>query len=70
MEVEPERHHADAAELAIDVRTFGQFVDVLAPAGQDLLTMAGIRSDAEHAADMIEDDGGARKRAGQVDRVR
>ena len=70
VEVEAERDHADAAKLHVDVRTFGQFGDVLAPAGEDLLTVAGIRSDAEYAADMIEDDGGVREGAGQIDRVR
>ena len=32
--------------------------------------MAGIRSNAEYAANMIEDDGGARKGARKVGRIR
>ena len=32
--------------------------------------MASIRPDAEYAADMVEDDGGVRKGACEIDRIR
>ncbi len=53
VEIEAERHHADAAELDVDVGAFGQFDDVLAPAGEDLLPAAGVGADAEYAADVV-----------------
>ena len=31
--------------------------------------MAGIRTDAEHAADMVQDDGGVGKSPRQIDRI-
>src|SRR5215468_4028085 len=52
-EVEAERGHADAAELDVDIRAFGQFGDVLLPPVKDLLPAAAIRADAEHAADVV-----------------
>src|SRR6516164_7381647 len=70
VEVEAERGHADTAELDVDVRAFGQFADVLLPADENLLPMARIGADTEHSADMIEDDRGVGKGAGEVDRVR
>src|SRR5277367_1110096 len=70
VEVEAERGHPDAAELDVDIRTFGQFGDVLSPTGEDLLPVTGIGADAEHAADMIEDDRRVGESAGDVDRVR
>ena len=70
VEVEAERGHADAAELDVDVRAFRQFADVLPPAGEDLLAAAGIGTDAEHAADMVEDDRRVREGACEIDRIR
>src|SRR6202022_618788 len=70
VEVETKRGTADTSELDVDVWAFGQLGNVLAPAGEDLLPAPTIRADAEHAADMIEDDRGVGKRAGEVDRVR
>src|SRR6516162_914001 len=70
VKVEAERGHADTAELDIDVRAFGQFGDVFFPAGEDLRPPAGIGADPEHAANMVEDDRGVGKGAGEVDRVR
>src|ERR1700739_2641950 len=69
VEVEPKRGHADAAELDIDVRAFGEFGDVLLPAGQDLLAAAAVGADAEDPADMGQDDRGAREGAGKGDRI-
>src|SRR5215469_10179790 len=70
MEVEAERGHTHAAELDIDVRAFGQFGDVLLPAGEDRRPPAGVGTDTEDAADMVEDDRRSGKGAGEVDRVR
>src|SRR5271167_1110240 len=70
VEVEAERGHAHTAELDVDVRAFGQFGDVLLPAGEDLLPAARIGADAEYTADMVEDDRGVGEGAGEVDRVR
>jgi hypothetical protein len=69
VKVEPERGHADAAELDIDVRTFGQFGDVLLPIGEDLLAAAAIGADSQYAADMVENDRGIGKGPGEIDRV-
>src|SRR6516162_790516 len=49
--------------------TFGQFADLLPPTGKDLLPPAAIGADAEHAADMVEDDRRVGKSARQVDRI-
>src|SRR5215472_4680247 len=70
VEIEAERGHADAAELDIDVRALCQLGDISLPAGEDFLPAAGIGANAEHAADMVEDDRRVGERAGEVDRVR
>src|SRR6185312_3110038 len=70
MEVEAEGGHADPAKLDVNVRAFRQFADVLAPARQYLRPLSSIRSHAQHAADMVQDDGRVREGARQIDRVR
>src|SRR5437868_10514686 len=69
VKVETERGHADAAELDVDGRAFRQFADVLAPAGEYLLTAAGIGADAKHTTDMSEDYRRVREGAGAAERV-
>src|SRR4029077_19227670 len=46
-----------------------QFADILLPARVDILAMAAIRTHAEYAADMIEDDGGVREGACEIGRI-
>ena len=58
-----------AAELNVDVRRLGQLGDVFLPAGEDLLPPPAIRADAEHAADVVQDDRRIGKVTGEVDRV-
>jgi hypothetical protein len=69
VEIEAERGHADTTELDINIGAFRQFDDVLLPARKDLLPMAGVGADAEHTADVVEDDRRVGKGAGEVDRV-
>src|SRR5580765_1210059 len=55
--------HVDPAELGDDVRAGGELADRLLPLGVDVLGAAGVRADAERAAEVVEDDGGGGKRA-------
>src|SRR5207245_5220743 len=62
--------HVDPAELGDDVGTGGELRDGFAPLRVDILGVAGVWADTQRAAEVIEDDRGAGKRAGQRGDVR
>src|SRR5207302_10159698 len=62
--------HVDPSELGDDVGTGGELRDGFAPLRVDVLRVAGVGTDAQRPAEVIEDDRGAGKRAGQRGDVR
>src|SRR5208282_826729 len=61
--------HPEPAELHVGVGEAGNGVDAVAPLGKPLLALAGIRSDRQWRAAMIEHDRRLREGAGQIDNV-
>src|SRR5437870_3438157 len=61
MDGEPEHPHAEPAELDVDIGAGRQFADPSAPFCEDLVAPAGIRTEADGTADMVEDDWGRGK---------
>ena len=59
-------HHLDAADLGDDVLAGGEFGDCVAPAGEVLVVLAGVRAHAERTAEVVEDDRGVGEGAGEV----
>ena len=65
---ETEHPHTEPAELDMDVRAGRQLADLPAPRGEHLVTLAGIRAEADRPADMIEHDRCLGKAVRQVDK--
>ena len=66
MPTEPVDLHRDAAELRKDVGAFGQRPDDAPPLGEHLVRLAREGTDAERAAEVIEDNGGLGKCACEI----
>ena len=65
----PVDRHADAAELEHDVVARRDLGHRLPPPGEDLVALAGVRADAERAAEVVEDHRRVRHGAAQVDEL-
>src|SRR6202045_5109750 len=68
-EIESDHPHAEAAELDIGVGKGGDLLDQPAPLLERLVTLAGIGSDRDRAADMVEYNRRLREAARQIDEV-
>src|SRR3984893_765649 len=61
--------HAQPSDLDVDIRAGSNLADGGAPLGECLLALAGVGSDRQRPAHMIEHDRRLRKSAGQIDNV-